>query len=89
MSYQQWSPVQGEEVQVRFPCGLVEIGKFIGELDEGSCVCRVGKRRYTFQKQDVSQNWPAYKKVKQEKEDGEPSKKSSRRDEDYDEKNSY
>ena len=81
MVYRGWVPVQGEEVQVRFPCGYIEIAKFVKDNGDGTGVCRVGrKQRLVFANQDISENWNHYKKVKEDKEES----KKPRRDE-YDE----
>lgn len=83
MSYKEWVPVQGEEVQVRYEDGYIEIAKFISDNGNGTCICRVGKRREVFQNMDVYENWNNYKKVKEDKdEDTKVSKKS--RSDDYD-----
>lgn len=63
-----WVPQVGEEVQVIFSDGFVEIAKFISENDNGTCNVKIGrKQRHTVQCGQVYQNCPPYKKVPQEK----------------------
>lgn len=58
-----WFPVQGNEVQVVFRDGYVEIAKFIRDNNDGTCDVRVGrKQKYTVKCGQVYQNCPPYKK---------------------------
>lgn len=81
MGYKSWAPVQGEEVQVTFPCGYIEVARFVKDNGDGTGDCRVGRKRVTFANKDIQENWNIYKKVKEEKEE---KVKKPRRDEDYD-----
>lgn len=58
-----WVPNQGDEVQVIFKDGYVEVAKFIKDNDNGTCEIKIGrKQRMTVQNCDVYKNEPAYKR---------------------------
>lgn len=78
--YKEWVPVQGEEVQVRFEDNYIDIAKFIEEAGNATSVVKIGKKRYVVPNYNISQNCPAYKKVKQEKDERVVTRKSRRDD---------
>lgn len=65
-----WCPIQGEEVQVVFNDGYVEIAKFIQDNKDGTSVVKVGrKQRHTVKNCNIYQNLPAYKKTEEDEDE--------------------
>ena len=84
LSSKNWEPKQGEEVQVKYPDGFVEIAKFIQNNGDGTSLCKVGSKRETIPNFNIYENWQHYKKEALVEDEDKP--KRNRRDDDDEKK---